>query len=86
MNSSDCPNPMCRHGAHEHCRNPVHWRDRMEPFRPYRRKQIAELRPYIPGEALSDRISISAADKEAGSPEGEAAYRAWAPLPQESQG
>jgi hypothetical protein len=32
----------------------------------YRRKDIAELRPYEPGEA--DGVSISAADKEAGSP------------------
>jgi hypothetical protein len=37
-------------------------------FRPYRRKQIAELRPYVPGEPLSERVSISAADLEAGSP------------------
>lgn len=37
-------------------------------FQPYRRKQIAELRPYVPGETLSDRVSISAADREAGSP------------------
>jgi hypothetical protein len=37
-------------------------------FRKYRRKQIAELRPYVDKEVLSDRVSISAADKEAGSP------------------
>lgn len=37
-------------------------------FRDYRRKQIAELRPYILGETLDDRVSISVADKEAGSP------------------
>jgi hypothetical protein len=37
-------------------------------FKPYRRKQIAELRPYEPGEVLSDRISVSAPDREAGSP------------------
>ena len=40
----------------------------MSEFKRYRRKQIAELRPYVPGEQLSDRISISAADKAAGSP------------------
>jgi hypothetical protein len=40
----------------------------MSEFRRYRRKQIAELRPYVPGEHLSDRISISAADRKAGSP------------------
>lgn len=37
-------------------------------FAKYRRSQIAELRPYVPGEALSDRVSVSAADEEAGSP------------------
>lgn len=40
----------------------------MSTFRPYRRSQVAELRPYEPGETLSDRVSISAPDKEAGSP------------------
>lgn len=37
-------------------------------FKQYRRKQIAELRPYEPGEILTDRVSVSAADQEAGSP------------------
>jgi len=37
-------------------------------FKKYRRVQIAELRPYEPGEVLSDRVSISAADRDAGSP------------------
>jgi hypothetical protein len=37
-------------------------------YKKYRRIQIAELRPYEPGEVLSDRVSISAADREAGSP------------------
>jgi len=36
-------------------------------FKQYRRTQIAELRPYQ-GEALSDRVSISKPDLEAGSP------------------
>ena len=36
-------------------------------FTKYRRKQIAELRPYEPGYPL-DRVSISASDREAGSP------------------
>jgi len=40
----------------------------MSEFRRYRRKQIAELRPYVPGEHLSDQVSISAADRMAGSP------------------
>lgn len=39
----------------------------MSEFRQYRRKQIAELRPWRAGDAM-DRISISAVDKEAGSP------------------
>lgn len=36
-------------------------------FKQFRRKQIAELREYVPGEAL-DRVSISDADKDSGSP------------------
>ncbi|MDB4998276.1 MAG: hypothetical protein JWM74_5708 [Myxococcaceae bacterium] len=40
----------------------------MSDFTQYRRKQIAELRPYLPGEILSARVSVSAADTEAGSP------------------
>lgn len=39
----------------------------MSSFLKYRRKQIAELRAYEPGEDLSN-VSISAPDKEAGSP------------------
>lgn len=37
-------------------------------FQQYRRKQIAELRPYELGEVLTDRVSVSASDKEVGSP------------------
>lgn len=40
----------------------------MSEFKQYRRKQIAELRPYMEGEVLSSRVSISAADKDTGSP------------------
>jgi hypothetical protein len=36
-------------------------------FKEYRRSQIAELRPYEPGESM-DGISVSPPDKEAGSP------------------
>jgi hypothetical protein len=36
-------------------------------FKPYRRKQIAELRRYVPGENM-EGISVSEADKLAGSP------------------
>lgn len=39
----------------------------MSEFKQYRRSQIGELRPYIEGDNL-DRVSISTADKEAGSP------------------
>lgn len=39
----------------------------MTGFTQYRRKQIAELRPWQPGYDMS-RVSISAPDKEAGSP------------------
>lgn len=37
-------------------------------FEKYIQVQVAELRPYQEGEVLSDRVSISRADKEAGSP------------------
>jgi len=36
-------------------------------FKQYRRKQIAELRPYVEGELL-DGVSISEVDRSAGSP------------------
>lgn len=36
-------------------------------FTKYRRSQIAELRPYFPGERM-DRVSVSEPDREAGSP------------------
>jgi hypothetical protein len=39
----------------------------MSEYTQFRRKQIAELRPYELGESM-DGISISAPDKEAGSP------------------
>jgi len=40
----------------------------MTTFAQYRRKQIAELRPWQPGEVLNGRVSISAEDRAAGSP------------------
>ena len=40
----------------------------MSDFKQYRRKQIAELRPFTEGETWDERISVSAPDKEAGSP------------------
>lgn len=39
-----------------------------EAWGEYKRSQIAHLRPYIVGESLSERVSISMADLEAGSP------------------
>jgi hypothetical protein len=43
-----------------------HWT--MTEFKYYRRSQIAEMRPYAPGEVLSDDISVSALDRDNGSP------------------
>lgn len=40
----------------------------MSEYKQYRRKLIAEMRPYIVGELLSESVSISQADREAGSP------------------
>ena len=40
----------------------------MSEFKQFRRKQVAELRPFQEGEQLSERVSVSQADKEAGSP------------------
>lgn len=39
----------------------------MDEFNQYRRKQIAELRPYVQGETLAD-VSIAEVDKADGSP------------------
>lgn len=40
----------------------------MIEFKQYRRKQSAELRPFIPGEKLDPRVGVSLPDLEAGSP------------------
>lgn len=40
----------------------------MSEFKKYRRTQIAEMTPYIPGETSMDRVSVSESDKENGSP------------------
>ena len=40
----------------------------MPGFKPYRRKQIAELREYELGEILDSCVSVSQADRDAGSP------------------
>ncbi len=47
---------------------PIQGHDKLSNFTQYRRKQIAELRPYVQGESM-EGISISAPDKEAGSPQ-----------------
>jgi hypothetical protein len=39
----------------------------MTDFKPYRRKQIAELRPWLPDDDMTG-ISVSAVDRAAGSP------------------
>jgi len=39
----------------------------MYGFKKYRRTQIAEMTPWVPGFNM-DRVSVSAPDKEAGSP------------------
>jgi hypothetical protein len=40
----------------------------METWTKYRRTAIAEMRPYTKGEKLDPKVSVSAADKSAGSP------------------
>jgi hypothetical protein len=40
----------------------------MSQFKQYRKKQLAEMRPYIVGEVFSDFVSISQVDKDNGSP------------------
>lgn len=39
----------------------------MSEFKQYRRKQIAELRPYVPGEDMGT-ISVGIEDRQKGSP------------------
>lgn len=40
----------------------------MSGFKQYRRKSVSEMRPYVEGEILDDKVSISEADLKAGSP------------------
>lgn len=37
-------------------------------FKQYRRKNISEMRPYIEGEILDSKVSVSEADRNNGSP------------------
>jgi len=40
----------------------------MSEFKQYRRKSVSEMRPYVDGETLDGKVSISDADLKAGSP------------------
>lgn len=40
----------------------------MSEFKQYRRKSISEMRPYVEGETLDGKVSISEADLKTGSP------------------
>ncbi len=40
----------------------------MNQFQQYRRKSVSEMRPYVEGETLDGKVSISEADLKAGSP------------------
>jgi len=40
----------------------------MSEFKQYRRKSVSEMRPYVEGEKLDSKVSISDADLKAGSP------------------
>ena len=40
----------------------------MSEFKKYRRKSVSEMRPYVEGETLDSKVSISDADLKAGSP------------------
>lgn len=39
-----------------------------QEFKKFRRKSISEMRPYIDGETLDSKVSISEADRNNGSP------------------
>jgi len=40
----------------------------MSEFKQYRRKSVSEMRPYVEGETLDGKVSISEVDLKAGSP------------------
>jgi len=40
----------------------------MSEFKKYRRVDVAELRPYVAGEVLEGKVSVSKADRDNGSP------------------
>lgn len=40
----------------------------MNEFKRYRRRGVSEMRPYVPGETLDSKVSISQADLDGGSP------------------
>lgn len=43
-------------------------RNVVDNFKKYRRTNIAEMRPYVEGESLESAVSVSEADRNAGSP------------------
>jgi hypothetical protein len=49
-------------------RNQLKRDNNMAEWKQYRRKAIAEMRHYVPGETLPALVSISKADRDAGSP------------------
>lgn len=55
----------CKKDLH---RAPKEGEIQMSGFEQYRRKELAELRPYVEGEVLDSRISISQADLDNDSP------------------
>jgi ribosomal protein L19 len=40
----------------------------MSEFKQYRRKSVSEMRPYVEGDTLDGKVSISEADLKGGSP------------------
>lgn len=56
----ECPNPMCKYGPDQNCANPIH-KEESPMFKPFRKKGITEMRPYVPGEDLTG-VSVSEQD------------------------
>lgn len=55
----NCTNPMCKHGQDQNCCNPIH--DTENKIKKYRKKGTQAMRPYIPGEDLTN-VSVSVED------------------------
>ena len=54
-----CTNPMCVHGQDQNCCNPAH--DMKTTIRTYRKQGTQRMRPYVPGEDLTN-VSVSVED------------------------